>query len=209
MRKHTPKEAETEVLVSSHRRCALCFGLRGDLREKAGQLAHVDRNASNSTTDNLCYVCLDHHDQYDSRRSQSKGYTPSELIHYRSLLYSEIDRFGIRPDSSPKATEPVFLTLNGNSFSAGRLDLILKNDGAPFNILKFEVSTPGANIQQWYPRSLSSGDLLHAPTHLPQGQQSECIFHMKVRDRAGYERVFQILVDTRPSPPAYDFLEVG
>lgn len=209
-RKKPIQEVETEILVRSRRRCALCFGLRGDLEEKRGQMAHVDRNPTNSAVENLCYLCLEHHDLYDSGHSQSKGFTPAELRHYREALYTHIEEFGIRPAGRAleRPPEVVFLTLHGNSFD-GVLHLELKNDATAFTILKFEAATPGASIKQWHPRSLSPGDLLRAPTLLPNRQIGECIYHMKIRDRAGNERVFQILVDLRQSPSLYDFVEVG
>lgn len=210
MRKKPTAQVETEVLVKSRRRCSLCFGLRGDFREKNGQLAHIDRNSSNSDADNLCYLCLEHHDLYDSSRSQSKGFTPGELRHYQQALYANIEKFGIRTEEQrSKPSERIFLTLVGNSFINGKMDLALKNDGSPFNILDFEVATPEAHIRQWNPRSLSQGDFLRAPTEMPRGQLTECIYHMKVRDRSGIERAFQILVDARVSPPKYDFLEIS
>ncbi|MDH7972128.1 hypothetical protein QH494_08010 [Sphingomonas sp. AR_OL41] len=43
--------------------------------------------------DNLAYLCLDHHDQYDSRRSQSKGFTVGEVKQYRSELRNIVQRF--------------------------------------------------------------------------------------------------------------------
>jgi ribosomal protein L15E len=46
-----------------------------------GQIAHVDHDATNNDPDNLVWLCLDHHDQNDSRTSQSKGLTISELRH--------------------------------------------------------------------------------------------------------------------------------
>jgi hypothetical protein len=211
MRKKASTSVETQVLIKSRRRCALCFGLHGDLREKNGQLAHVDRNPANSVADNLCYLCLEHHNQYDSSPSQSKGLTPGELRHYRQALYEDIEKFGIRTDEqrTKSPSDPIFLTLVGNSFSAGQMDLALKNDASPFNILDFEIATPQARIRQWHPRSLSQGDILRAPTEMPGGQLTECIYHMKVRDRLGMERAFQILVDARVSPPRYDFLEIS
>ena len=89
-RSPTPKATETDLLVASRRRCSLCFGLTGDHSPKAGQIAHVDRDASNSTFENLAWLCLPHHDEYDSRRSQSKGFTPGELRRYRDELYEFI-----------------------------------------------------------------------------------------------------------------------
>lgn len=86
----TPKETETRILVDSGRRCCLCVGLVGDLSEKRGQIVHLDHDPSNTEYDNLAYLCLPHHDQYDSKTSQSKGLTISEAKHYRSLLYSVV-----------------------------------------------------------------------------------------------------------------------
>jgi hypothetical protein len=83
---------EGRVLVKSLRRCAICFGLEGELVEKAGQLAHVDRNPENSVENNLVFLCLRHHDKYDSKPSQSKRYTAAEVKHFRSELYKLIKR---------------------------------------------------------------------------------------------------------------------
>ena len=57
-----------------------------DDAEKKGQIAHLDRNASNNSPDNLAFLCLDHHDQYDSRPSQAKGLTIEEVKRYRTEL---------------------------------------------------------------------------------------------------------------------------
>jgi hypothetical protein len=84
-----PPEVIADVLVASRRRCCLCFGLSNDPAEKKGQVAHIDRDASNSARDNLVFLCFDHHDQYDSRTSQSKGLTKEEVREYRAQL----DRF--------------------------------------------------------------------------------------------------------------------
>jgi len=86
------KEVETAILTQSGRRCAFCFGLHGDLVMKQGQIAHIDHNSSNSAEDNLAFLCLDHHDQYDGRTSQSKGLAESELRIYKRLLVQAIER---------------------------------------------------------------------------------------------------------------------
>ena len=75
-----------DVLVASRRRCCLCFALSNDAGEKKGQVAHLDQNSSNSSRDNLVFLCLDHHDQYDSRTSQAKGLTIDEVRQYRGQL---------------------------------------------------------------------------------------------------------------------------
>lgn len=89
-----PISTETQelVLTKSARRCALCFGFEGSLRRKPGQLAHIDRDHSNSTESNLAFLCLEHHDEYDTKRSQSKGITERELRHYRDRLHEAIAR---------------------------------------------------------------------------------------------------------------------
>lgn len=89
-RKPIPKETETQVLTSSRRRCALCFGLSGDLQEKKGQIAHLDQDPSNPAFDNLAWLCFNHHDAFDGRTRQSKNYTIEEVKTYRNSLYEHL-----------------------------------------------------------------------------------------------------------------------
>ena len=77
-------------MVRSERRCVLCFHLSQDLREKRGQIAHLDKDPSNGAQDNLAFMCLDHHSLFDSRTSQHKNYTLGEVKAARSLLYEAI-----------------------------------------------------------------------------------------------------------------------
>lgn len=86
-RKPILEEVQTELLTLSARRCCFCYGIRGDLEEKKGQIAHVNRDPSDIRLENLVWLCFDHHDEYDTRTSQSKGYTSSELKTYRERLY--------------------------------------------------------------------------------------------------------------------------
>ena len=81
-----PPNIETNILVKSGRRCALCFGLEGDGRIKPGQIAHLDKKRENNKENNLAFLCLIHHDQYDGKTSQSKGFTQSETKRYREKL---------------------------------------------------------------------------------------------------------------------------
>jgi hypothetical protein len=85
-------EVEARLLISSRRRCCLCVFLDGDSREKEVQLAHIDRDASNSKESNLAPLCLRHHDRYDSTTSQSKGLTEAELLEYKRLLFEGIQK---------------------------------------------------------------------------------------------------------------------
>jgi hypothetical protein len=94
-RKKIPKTTETAILIKSRRRCAICFGLKGDLSTKRGQIAHLDRNRANKAEDNLAFLCFDHHDEYDSKTSQSKGLTEREVKAYCEQLYQEVVRLAL------------------------------------------------------------------------------------------------------------------
>lgn len=85
-----PSEVVETVLCQSRRRCCFCYFLDGDKSVKKGQLAHIDRNPANSEEDNIAYLCFKHHDQYDAKHSQSKGFTIEELRNYKKCLYKEL-----------------------------------------------------------------------------------------------------------------------
>ena len=76
-----PGDTQDQVILHSRRRCCVCFGLHGDVDVKVGQIAHLDRDNKNNALDNLAFLCLDHHDQYDSKTSQSKGLRENEIKH--------------------------------------------------------------------------------------------------------------------------------
>ena len=89
-RRKLSADTETEVLVRSRRRCALCYGLKGDFEERIGQIAHIDRNRENDALDNLAWLCFEHHSLYDSSTSQHKNYKSTEVKHHRNTLYAAI-----------------------------------------------------------------------------------------------------------------------
>ncbi len=113
-RKRIPKETQTQLLVQSRRRCCLCFGLNQDLAEKRGQIAHLDGDSSNNQLDNLAYLCIPHHDQYDSRTSQSKGLTVDEVKAYREQLYKALALSAPDSDKAPASTEISRIAQIGN-----------------------------------------------------------------------------------------------
>lgn len=86
-RKKVSDATQAEVLVKSRRRCCICFGLNRDDSIKRGQIAHVDKDSSNSVEDNLVFLCFDHHDGFDSTTRQSKNLTQAEVKAYRDELY--------------------------------------------------------------------------------------------------------------------------
>lgn len=91
-RKPIPVETQNNVLTRSRRRCCICFGLNRDTDLKAGQIAHLDGSNSNNVEDNLAYLCLVHHDEFDSRTSQRKGFTIGEVKIFRSELYAAVGK---------------------------------------------------------------------------------------------------------------------
>lgn len=91
-RKKTPQDVVDTILVSSRRRCCICFGLDRDAELKSGQIAHLDHNPDNNRIENLAFLCLRHHDEYDSRASQRKGLTNGEVKTYRNELVSTVNR---------------------------------------------------------------------------------------------------------------------
>jgi hypothetical protein len=98
-RKKLPPVIQTKVLVASGRRCCLCFGLNGDSSIKRGQIAHLNHNPNNDSLDNLAYLCLLHHDQYDSKTSQSKSLTIQEVKLYRDNLYQKIAKMAAKANT--------------------------------------------------------------------------------------------------------------
>jgi hypothetical protein len=85
-RVHIPAIVQDHVLTQSRRRCAICFGLNRDMSIKQGQIAHLDDDPSNPHPDNLVFLCLAHHDEFDSSPRQSKGLTIGEVRRFRKEL---------------------------------------------------------------------------------------------------------------------------
>lgn len=98
-RPQIPKPTQTELLTQSRRRCCLCFGLNSDIEQKNGQIAHLDHNRFNNRLDNLAWLCLSHHDDYDSIRRQTKCLTAEEVKVYRSKLYDQLSKFPFAPSA--------------------------------------------------------------------------------------------------------------
>ncbi len=96
-RKTIPDSTQATVLLKSRRRCCLCFWLKGDDEVKKGQIAHLDDDNENAAEDNLVFLCLEHHDEYDSTPRLSKGLREQEVKRWRDELYKEMEyRFKTR-----------------------------------------------------------------------------------------------------------------
>ena len=116
-RRKLPNTDETAVLTESTRRCAVCFGLHADTKVKEGQIAHLDRDPSNNALDNLAWLCLFHHAQFDTRSNTMKGFTLEEVRAYRASLYARIKQGALTEHASPvppTKPSPTFNTSAGN-----------------------------------------------------------------------------------------------
>lgn len=96
-RKSIPPKIQAEVLHSSRRRCPLCFSYDFDDGVKHGQIAHIDQNSANNARENLVFLCLKHHDEYDSSTSQSKGITKEELVKCNAELIDFLSQSTLKP----------------------------------------------------------------------------------------------------------------
>jgi len=90
-RKRVPDDIQAKVLLLSRRRCTICYGISRDSAVKRGQIAHIDHENTNNKLDNLAFLCLVHHDEYDTTTRQSKGLTKLEVKAMREELYESIE----------------------------------------------------------------------------------------------------------------------
>ncbi len=95
-RSQVPKSIETDVLLASCRRCCLCVFLDHRDEVRKGQVAHLNHDPNDCRFQNLVWLCLEHHDEYDWSTSQSKGLTSDEVRAYRNRLYARYDPEGRR-----------------------------------------------------------------------------------------------------------------
>ena len=127
VRKAVPQETQVEVLAACRRRCAICFGLNRDTGIKPGQIAHLDRDAANSSLENLAFLCLEHHDQFDSRTSQSKGLTSDEVRRFRQELATAIDYAWRQPITFGSVAAPPDGVsgrwVHGNDFDSAEIEV--------------------------------------------------------------------------------------
>jgi hypothetical protein len=130
-RKSAASGVELLIFHRSRRRCALCYWLKGDLTEKNGQIAHLDDDRSNSSEDNLAFLCLDHHSVYDSTTSQHKGYTIHEAKKAREDLCAAIEegkhlQYGLIMAANQAEDRQIFSSMR--ELLANDIDFFRKHD---------------------------------------------------------------------------------
>lgn len=148
------RDDETKVLTMSRRRCCICWALEdNDSVQLVGQIAHLDRNPANSKFDNLVFLCLRHHDLYDTKTSQSKGFTKAEVSKYRDELYKV---FSEKNRSHPFHSLEGFRRAGVKSvvtfpvaFPATPIVLISAVSKKPCMYTLSDISTTGFTINWW------------------------------------------------------------
>lgn len=84
-----PDAVAKQVLVKCRRRCCLCYFLEGDSGQKDGQLCHIDGNSAKSDDEeNLVFLCLRHHNEFDTKSFQAKGLMEEEIKYAREKLHN-------------------------------------------------------------------------------------------------------------------------
>lgn len=96
-------DTEAEVLWLSRRRCSICSGIDNNFERQKGQIAHLNKNRSDNRLENLVFLCFDHHDEFDSKTSQSKNFTRKEIIRYRDALYESYKGSNLLNSNSGKS----------------------------------------------------------------------------------------------------------
>lgn len=133
-RKSVPKDREARILDLCRRRCCVCFALNRDSEEKSGQIAHLDHNPANNAIENLAFLCLDHHDQYDSTTSQAKNLTMAEVRRYRGQLHDAVKDGNVPEHNLPRTLRfsdyvshqpKVNVSGSGNVVSGGAMNLTI------------------------------------------------------------------------------------
>jgi len=87
-----------DITTECRRVCAMCYALSNDATTKYGQIAHLDHKRTNNRPSNLAYLCLAHHDEYDTIRRQTRRYKSGEIKRYKALL-----KDAIKQGNAPKA----------------------------------------------------------------------------------------------------------
>lgn len=114
-RKKLKDTVVTDLFADCRRVCAMCYALANDATPKYGQIAHLDHDRTNDDPDNLAYLCLAHHDEYDTTRRLTRGFTPGEIKRYRALLVQAV-KDGLAPKAHVHRTASLRMRLRDAFF---------------------------------------------------------------------------------------------
>ncbi len=143
-RKRIDPTDEATLLISCRRRCCLCALYKSDFSRKKGQIAHIDGDRTNAAIANLAFLCFECHDEFDSRSSQSKNFTPKELRLCKQRLESYY-----AGDKQLRVTISVTLDLTPAEFDQRRddiHDLLSSAIGREINAINLRFGTDTADL---------------------------------------------------------------
>ncbi|HWY69819.1 MAG TPA: hypothetical protein VNX88_14205 [Terriglobales bacterium] len=196
-RKGILTDVVTSVLTTSRRRCCLCFALRGDEGQKKGQIAHLDHDPSNNDSGNLAFMCLEHHDQYDTKPSQSKGFTLQEVKRYRAELLEFLAQGLSKPDPGPlrgtvhialSELMAIVLTRLRRSFPLQKFRIVVEESVAEQSYLKEYAAISGIDRED--NSTVYFGDYCIANVHLFLTWYFEAVEIGSGKKRFSYEEDF-------------------
>jgi hypothetical protein len=87
----------------------------------------MDRDSGNPDYENLAFLCLEHHELYDSTSRQAKGFTRDELKQAQVALIAEVERRFADPP--PEAARPPRTARTAELTSATWLFATIDNPG--------------------------------------------------------------------------------
>jgi hypothetical protein len=173
-RQAIPKEVETQILVASRRRCCLCYFVKGIRTERPGQIAHLMGDRDRCRFEDLVWLCLEHHNEFDSSTSQSKGLTPGEVKRYRERLYEELvssDSVPVGPEQSGPREEPAVSISAATSYSGQDGFVWVYNPGIAekfcLRVRGFELNDSGIELRAMW----STGEEEHV---IKKGDRDWC-----------------------------------
>ena len=89
-------------------------------------MAHINKVPSDNRPENLAWLCLEHHDSFDSVSSQSKNYTKAELSRWRDKLHAHFSESSV---TAATESEIVRSENSRNTNYAWRSPLFSASDG--------------------------------------------------------------------------------
>ena len=101
-----------KVALTCRRVCAMCWALYGVGSAQRGQIAHADHDPTNDKENNLVWLCVSCHDEYDSTPKQTRRIDQGELKAYKSLTESDVKN-GKIPRIGSSGTAAIDLAVKG------------------------------------------------------------------------------------------------
>lgn len=143
------EKARQEILLKSKRRCALCFAHGLEVPQE-GALARIDSSPLNDDSDNLVFLCLNHHMQFDRGALDKEDLVGKRASLYKALASEEDASAGSASASRDFEDEVVEFIRNshierlGDFFALRRNELLIGHSGVAHEVdvaTEFRIGT--------------------------------------------------------------------